>query len=89
MRPPYTKFRIEGLSCLGGGAASLERALARLPGILEVYVNPATEIAYLRFDPRVLEPREVMASIERAGYRGVELDQNSPAAGAVDSRGRF
>lgn len=85
MRAPYTKIRIEGLSCLGGGAANLERELARLPGISEVYVNPATEVAYLWYDADALSVPAILETIERAGYRGVLLEPGE-TTGRVDTR---
>lgn len=88
MRPPYTKFRIEGLSCLGGGSASLERVLGRLPGITEVYVNPATAIAYLRHDPSVLKVGTILETIEHSGYRARELRAGERAAEMDSAAGR-
>src|SRR5689334_21661802 len=42
---------VEGLSCGGGGALAAERALAQLPGVVRVYVNAATEMAYVEYTP--------------------------------------
>lgn len=60
---------IEGLSCLGGGALDVERRLLRLPGVLEAYVNPATEKAYVTYDPAVCRIRDLVRTVERTGYR--------------------
>lgn len=38
---------LRGFSCGGGGALQLEKQLSKLRGVINVYVNPATERAYL------------------------------------------
>ena len=58
---------IYGLSCGGGGALTAERALARLPGVLRAYVNPAMETAYVVYDPTSVSPRDLVAAIASVG----------------------
>lgn len=60
---------IIGLTC--GMALALERHLARLPGMLRVYVNPATEMAYVEYLPDRLSVEEIAAAIRTFGYRTV------------------
>ncbi|MBN20971.1 MAG: hypothetical protein CL678_06740 [Bdellovibrionaceae bacterium] len=38
---------IYGLACAGGGSLSLEHDLEKIEGVSKVYVNPATQEAYL------------------------------------------
>lgn len=61
-------IRVYGLACGGGGALTLERALAKLPGVLRVYVNPATETAYLEYDPERAGPEKFLATVQYLGY---------------------
>jgi len=42
---------ISGLRCAGSECYTLERALRTEPGVVDVYVNPVTEIAYIDYDP--------------------------------------
>lgn len=56
-----------------GSAAGLERRLARMPGVREVAVNPATEAAYIRFDRDLTSAEHLRATIERLGYRTAEV----------------
>ena len=56
------------LGCGGGGALTLERRLAKTSGVLYVYVNPATEMAYVDYDPTRIDPDGLRAVIIRAGY---------------------
>lgn len=59
---------IEDLGCAGSGAIIVERALAKVPGVLRVYVNPATEMAYVRFDADRCDATALRMAIERAGF---------------------
>jgi copper chaperone CopZ len=60
---------IEGLSCGGGGALAVERAIARTPGVVRVYVNPMTEAAYIEYDSAVCDPSQLARAVERAGFQ--------------------
>ncbi len=62
-------LEIIGLSCGGGGALTVERALARVPGVVRAYVNPATETAYVSYETTQVEPETLVAAIERVGFR--------------------
>jgi copper chaperone CopZ len=59
---------IVGLGCGGGGSLTVERALAKLPGVVRVYVNPVTEMAYVEYDPAQAAPNQFTAAIERTGF---------------------
>lgn len=60
------------LSCGGGGVLIIERALARTPGVVHVYVNPATEMAYIEYDPERVDPNQLTKVVEHAGFRAGE-----------------
>lgn len=60
---------IYDLSCGGGGSLIVERALARTPGVVYVYVNPATEMAYVEYDPAQVDPNGLSKVVEHAGFR--------------------
>ena len=63
---------ITGFGCGGGGSLVVERAIARVPGVVRVYVNPATEMAYVEYDPRLTDISRVIAAVERTGLRVAE-----------------
>jgi copper chaperone CopZ len=46
----------------------IERALARTPGVVSVYANPATEMAYVVYDPEQVSPDHLVKVIEQAGF---------------------
>ena len=69
MSPRRVTLMIDGLALGGGGALIVERALARLPGVLRVTVNPATEMAYVEYDPSGLTPERIGEAIAEAGYK--------------------
>ncbi len=60
---------IDDLSCGGGGVLIVERALTRTPGVVYAYVNPATEMAYIEYDPACSNPASLIKAIEHAGFR--------------------
>ncbi len=62
---------ILGLTCGGGGALSVERTLLRLPGVIWAYVNPATEMAYVEYDPEQTNQEALREAVEWSGYRTV------------------
>jgi len=64
------------LTCGGGGALTVERALARLAGVQRLYVNPLTEMAYLDYAPGVTSVADLIATVEHSGYRAVEAGEN-------------
>jgi copper chaperone CopZ len=68
-------FEIDGLTCGGGGALTAERALARLPGVSRVYVNPLTEMAYVEIDPDAASEQQLVATVADLG-----LQPGRPAA---------
>lgn len=60
------------LGCGGGGSLTVERALAKVPGVVHVYVNPATETSYVEYDPAVSGVDDLVAAVESAGFRAGE-----------------
>lgn len=60
---------IDGLDCPGSGAIAIEKALASRPGVLRAYVNPATEMAYIDFDPGITDEAAIVRVVEVSGYR--------------------
>jgi Cu+-exporting ATPase len=58
-----------GLSLGGCGAGQVERALRPEPGVLYVYVNRATETAYVRYDPDRIGHQRLRRGIEALGLR--------------------
>jgi len=59
---------IYNLGCGGGGSLTIERALTKAPGVAQAYVNPATEMAYVVYDPTLANPAQFDAVIDRLGY---------------------
>ena len=60
-------FDITGMTC-ASCSARVEKALSKLPGVLEASVNLATEQATVAFDPEVSALDSLYQAIENAGY---------------------
>lgn len=52
-------------------ASTIERILREVPGVVEVYVNPASEVAYCDCDDAPVVQEGLVAAIKRLGYRAV------------------
>ncbi|MBN1316076.1 MAG: copper ion binding protein, partial [Anaerolineales bacterium] len=64
---------ITGMTCTNC-AATVERTLKKIPGVLEAAVNFATEKATVRYIPGAAARPDMVAAIERAGYGVVQAD---------------
>lgn len=58
---------IGGMTC-ASCAGRVEKALRRLPGVVDASVNLSSEQADVRFDPAQLDPAKLVEAVGRAGY---------------------
>ncbi|WP_025724402.1 heavy metal translocating P-type ATPase [Acholeplasma granularum] len=65
-------FNVKGMTC-AACVASVERATKKLNGVEDVSVNLTTEKLTLKFDPTLLEIKDIEKAVKDAGYT---LDQN-------------
>lgn len=63
---------LSGLSYGGGGALLIERRLARTVGVVYVYVNAATEMAYIAYDCTLIDPQQLVTVVNQAGFQAGE-----------------
>lgn len=56
------------LGCGGSGRTLIERALLAVPGVLQAYVNPVTEMAYVEYDPTQCAQTQILAAVARTGF---------------------
>ncbi len=81
-QPPTTmQFPIEGMTC-ASCVRRVEKALVKVPGVVEAAVNLATEKATVTFDGSVAAPEDLRASVEKAGYRAGPMPLAPPFAPA-------
>ncbi|MBX0326470.1 heavy metal translocating P-type ATPase [Oscillochloris sp. ZM17-4] len=64
---------VTGMTC-ASCVMRVEKALKKLPGVVEASVNLATEQAAVRFDPAQAKPQQIQAAVEAAGY-GIVTDR--------------
>jgi len=59
---------IGGMTC-ASCAATVEKAISSLEGVVEVFVNLATERALVKYNPRKVRISQIRAAINHAGYQ--------------------
>ncbi len=64
----HTTLSLSGLACGGGGSLTVERALQAAPGVIRAYANPATEMAYVEYDPRETDVDRLEIVVRSLGY---------------------
>ncbi|MBI5921588.1 MAG: copper-translocating P-type ATPase [Betaproteobacteria bacterium] len=69
---------IEGMSC-AACAARIEKQLNRMPGV-EAAVNFAAEKAHVRFDPELSDAAQLIATVERTGFKAQVSSADTRAA---------
>jgi len=62
---------IRGLACAGSSAHIVERCLSEVAGVLNAYVNPVTETAYVDYDAERCDAKRLGAALDAAGYHAV------------------
>ncbi len=66
-------FTVDGMWC-AGCAVSAERAVGRLPGVLDIEIGFAAERGRLQFDPAKVDPAAALETLDRLGLRATLLD---------------
>ncbi len=77
------KLKIKGMTC-ASCVTRIERALKKLPGVLDASVNLATEKAKVDFEPGKTGVPVIKAAIRKLGYEPLELaapSKNESATG--------
>ena len=68
-------FALGGLAFGGGGSLVAERAIAKVPGVVHVYVNSVIEMAYVEYDAEQLDLSRLTAAVKRTGLQVAELQR--------------
>jgi Cu+-exporting ATPase len=80
------EFPVTGMTC-AACSGRVERALKKLPGVLDASVNLATEHAHVRYLPATTGWPEIQAAVSKAGY-GVIETQHAADAADVEAQAR-
>src|SRR5690606_4599752 len=81
------RLGIVGMTC-ANCSARVERALARLPGVITATVNLATEQATVTFDSTQLGVDDLRKAVEAAGYQAYPLADGAPEASDAEKAAR-
>ena len=77
------KYDISGMHC-AACSASVEKVTRRLPGVERSDVNLTTGIMTICYDESQVQPEQIVAKVEKAGF-GAALHQDHPAPAAAQS----
>jgi len=73
-------LQVQGMTC-GGCAAMIEGALSKIKGVQTARVSLKEELAVVQFDPAQVDEKELVAAVEKAGYKaGVVSDAHGNTA---------
>ncbi|NTW04246.1 MAG: copper ion binding protein, partial [Oscillochloris sp.] len=64
---------VTGMTC-ASCVMRVEKALKKVPGVVDASVNLASEQAAVRFDPTQVKPQQIQVAVENAGY-GIVTDR--------------
>ncbi len=67
---------VEGMTC-AACVKAVEKTLTKLPGVMEVQVNLATEKASVEYDGSILRLSEIKQAINNAGYKALDAERES------------
>ncbi|AOV15721.1 copper-translocating P-type ATPase [Acidihalobacter aeolianus] len=81
------QLAVEGMTC-ASCVGRVERALQRVPGVLEASVNLATEQAKVRFLPAMTDVDALTSAVAEAGYSAHTLDDANSTETEADKRQR-
>ena len=77
------KYDISGMHC-AACSASVEKVTRRLPGVERSDVNLTTGIMTICYDESQVQPEQIVAKVEKAGF-GAALHQDHPAPASAQS----
>jgi Cu+-exporting ATPase len=87
VREETTELAIEDMTC-ASCVGRVEKALAKVPGVLEATVNLATERARVRHLAGVVSTADLEAAVEQAGYKSRRLSNETATAGDQEAERR-
>lgn len=76
---------ITGMHC-ASCALNIEKALRRVPGVVNARVNIAIEKAYIEFEPDSLSPQDLLVVIEKTGFKAFMPEESMDSEGRVRDR---
>ncbi|HEV2137722.1 MAG TPA: heavy metal-associated domain-containing protein [Nitrososphaerales archaeon] len=65
-------FTLVNMEC-SGCAVIVAKSLKKIDGIKNVEINYVTDKVYVKYDPTVLTSDKIRESIEKAGYKALDI----------------
>ncbi|SHK22443.1 heavy metal translocating P-type ATPase [Alicyclobacillus tolerans] len=73
-----SEFKIEGMTC-AACAARIEKVLGRANGVTQVSVNLASEKGKVEYLSHLIDEKEILSKIEKAGYTAIPIQELNDA----------
>ncbi|MCZ7574298.1 MAG: heavy-metal-associated domain-containing protein [Ardenticatenaceae bacterium] len=73
-------------SCCSAGARIVERALVKVPGVVQVEANAATSTACIEYDPALVDPDQLRAAVDGTGFGPARRRRNRQVDGGTAMR---
>lgn len=71
------RIHIPGMTCANKSCSTtVYIALIRLPGVMGVGVNEATQVVSVRYNARTIKPKAFLKAVRNAGYPGTLMAPN-------------
>jgi Cu+-exporting ATPase len=80
MSNQHIQFSVTGMTC-ASCSSRVEKALKKVPGVLEANVNLASEQATVSYDSSQIAPGQLAEAVERAGYGVITERVEIPVTG--------
>lgn len=79
------KFNITGMTC-SACSSRVEKSVARLEGVIDVSVNLLTNSMQVEYEEKILSDRQIISSVERAGYGAVLTESGNHREGSTQNQ---
>lgn len=83
--PKTVTLKVTGMTC-GGCANNIHTALSKKDGILENEVKYPGDIATVKYNPDKITEKEIITSIEKAGYKAEIMKDDNKKEGTIDKK---
>lgn len=83
--PKTVKLKVTGMTC-SGCSNTIHSALSKQDGIIENEVMYPGDKATVKYNPDKITEKEIITTIEKAGYKAEVMNDDSKKEGTIDKK---